>query len=126
MNSVYRIVVVLTAIAMIGSTGASLGQQASALVDPNVKQKFTELTDDFERAVLDAAAIDPPEPDKIQSLLDQYYSDVMKAFGLPLIKGDSPGELEPPDPDRDSPIAGDPPGEADPPTELDPPEPDKS
>ena len=41
--------------------------------------EFQKLTDEFEKAVLDAAAVNPPGPDKIQTLLGEY-SEVMKLF----------------------------------------------
>ena len=107
MNSLYRIVVVLAAIIMIGSTGASLQQQASAQgVIVNYKEQFTKLTDDFEKAVLgalDEGAGDPPS-ERIQAFLIEYDNNVKALF-----------ELEPPDPDAQPP---------DP--DLEPPDPDKS
>ena len=83
----------LAAIALIGSTGkGACLQQAFAQVCPDVREQFTKLTDDFEKAVLDEAAVDPPEPDKIQTLLDDYNRNFIKIFGL-----------EPPDPDAEPP-----------------------
>ncbi|MDP9306278.1 MAG: hypothetical protein M3O68_08040 [Thermoproteota archaeon] len=42
--------------------------------------EFKKLTNEFEKAVIDAASINPPEPDKIQTLLDDYSDDVMALF----------------------------------------------
>ena len=81
MNSFYTIVAVLAAIALIGSTGASLQQQASAQgVVVEYKTQFTKLTDDMQKAVLAAFATDPPNPDRVQKLLDEYSGKVMALF----------------------------------------------
>ncbi|MFZ0357051.1 MAG: hypothetical protein WAL53_02860, partial [Nitrososphaeraceae archaeon] len=42
--------------------------------------QFQKLTDEFEKAVLDAAAVNPPDPDKIQTLLGEYSDEVLKLF----------------------------------------------
>ena len=115
MNSTYRIVSVLAAVAMISSISTILQQASAQGIIVYDKEQFTKLNDEFEKAVLDEAAVDPPAPDKIQSLLDEYNRNFMSIFGLePATTADSPteadppGELEPPDPD------------------LEPPDPDKS
>ena len=45
--------------------------------------EFKKLTNELEKAVLDAGAINPPEPDKIQKLLDDYSDNVMALFREP-------------------------------------------
>ena len=45
--------------------------------------EFQKLTDEFEKAVLVAAVVNPPDPDKIQTLLDDYSDDVMALFRTP-------------------------------------------
>ena len=101
MKSLYTSAVVLAAIALIGSIGATLEQnQASAQgVIVNYKEQFTKLTDEFEKAVLDEAAADPPSPDRIQKLLDEYNRNFMMVFGLEPPDPDA----QPPDPDAESP-----------------------
>ena len=83
MKSLYTTVAVLAAIALIGSIGASLQQQASAGVVVEFKPQFTKLTDDMQKAVLDAATATPPEPDRVQKLLDEYSGNVMALFKSP-------------------------------------------
>ena len=83
MKSLYTIVVILAAIALIGSIGASLQQQASAGIILEYKTQFTKLTDDMQKAVLAALAADPPQPDRVQKLLDEYSNNVMALFKSP-------------------------------------------
>lgn len=45
--------------------------------------EFKKLTTQFEKDVIDAASVSPPEPDKIQTLLDQYNDDVMELLRAP-------------------------------------------
>ena len=94
MNSHHNVAVLAIVVALLGSIGVgpALQQQASAqgiIVD---YKEFTKLTNEFEEAVLDAAAVDPPDPDKIRELLDEYNRNVAMIF-----------ELEPPDPDTEPP-----------------------
>ena len=42
--------------------------------------EFQKLTDEFEKNVLDAASVNPPDPDRIQTLLGEYSDEVMKLF----------------------------------------------
>lgn len=130
MKSVSTIMAMLTAVALLGSIGAttSLQQnQASAQgVIVDYKEQFDKLSEQFKQDVLglvsgdppseadppsENRAVDPPDPDKLAALFDNYEKETFRIFGL-----------EPPDPD--APSAGDPPTEADPPTEVDPPDPD--
>ena len=95
MNSLHNVAVLVAVVALLGSIGigTSLQQQAFAqgVIVPE-KEQFTRLTDEFEKAVLDAAAVDPPDPDKIQRLLDEYNRNLIMIF-----------DLEPPDPDTEPP-----------------------
>ena len=51
--------------------------------------RIPKLTDEFEKAVLDAA-VNPPDPDKIQTLLDDYDKNVRMIFGLePTTEGET-------------------------------------
>jgi len=52
--------------------------------------EFKKLTDEFEKNVIDAASVSPPDLDRIQTLLGEYNRNVMITFGL-----DLPGETEP-------------------------------
>jgi arsenate reductase-like glutaredoxin family protein len=45
--------------------------------------EFKKLTNEFEKAVIDIGSTQPPEPDKIQMLLDDYSDDVMALFREP-------------------------------------------
>jgi hypothetical protein len=78
MNSIYTIVSILAAIALMGSTGASL-EQASAIID-NWREEFRVLTDDFEDAVSNATDQEPPNLDSIQQLVDDYKTNLTKIF----------------------------------------------
>ena len=42
--------------------------------------EFKKLTTEFEKAVLDAASVSPPDPDRIQTLLGEYSDEVLKLF----------------------------------------------
>jgi len=70
---------VLAAMALIGSTGASLQQQASAIID-NWREEFRVLTDEFEDAVSNATDQEPPNLDSIQQLVDGYKTNLTKIF----------------------------------------------
>ena len=79
MNSLYTIVALLTGIALVGSTGTSLQQQASALID-NWREEFRVLTESFEDAVSNATEQEPPNLDSIQQLVDDYRTNLTKIF----------------------------------------------
>jgi hypothetical protein len=55
-------------------------QQIYAPRDCGSCSEFKKLTHEFEKNVIDAASVNPPEPDRIQALLDQYNDDVMALF----------------------------------------------
>ena len=42
--------------------------------------QFQKLTDEFEKNVIDAASVNPPDPDRIQTLLGEYSDEVLKLF----------------------------------------------
>ena len=42
--------------------------------------EFQKLTDEFEKSVIDAASVSPPDPDRIQTLLGEYSDEVLKLF----------------------------------------------
>ena len=99
MKSLHNVAVLIDVVALLGSIGigASLQQQAFAqgvIVD---YKEFTKLTNEFEEAVLDAAATEPPDPDKIRGLLDEYNRNVAMIFDIePLTESDPPSESDPP------------------------------
>ena len=78
MNSLYVIVAVLVAVALIGSIGAiTLQQQASADHPVGGAKQFKDLTNDFEKDVLDAATVNPS---LIPGLLEDYSRNVLELF----------------------------------------------
>ena len=42
--------------------------------------EFQKLTDEFEKNVIDAASVSPPDPDRIQTLLGEYSGKVLELF----------------------------------------------
>jgi len=42
--------------------------------------RIQKLTDEFEKNVIDAASVNPPDPDRIQTLLGEYSDEVLKLF----------------------------------------------
>jgi hypothetical protein len=81
MKSLYSVLAILSAVTIIVVFAIS-AQQISAFGFVERKE-FKELTKDLEKAILDAGAINPPEPERIQTLLDQYNDDVMALFRAP-------------------------------------------
>ena len=81
MKSIYSVLVILTAMTIIGMVAIST-QQVSAFGFVERKE-FKDLTKDLEKAILDIGAQNPPEPDRIQTLLDEYNDDVMRLFQSP-------------------------------------------
>jgi hypothetical protein len=47
--------------------------------------EFKKLTTEFEKDVINAASINPLEPDKIQTLLNEYSRDVLELFHINII-----------------------------------------
>ena len=79
MNSLFTILAILAAIALISSTVASLQQQASAII-VNWREEFRVLTDEFEDAVSNVTDQEPPNLDSIQQLVDDYKTNLTKIF----------------------------------------------
>lgn len=42
--------------------------------------EFKKLSHELEKNVIEAASINPPDPDRIETLLGQYTDDVMELF----------------------------------------------
>ena len=55
-------------------------QQVYAPRGCNGCPEFKKLTTEFEKNVIDAASVNPPEPDRIQTLLGEYSDEVLKLF----------------------------------------------
>jgi hypothetical protein len=104
MNSLHNVAVLVAVVALLGAVGATTSlQQASGqgIIVIN-KEKFNELTTNFEMAVSDAA--DKGDKAEIQRLLDEYNRNVMMVFEIePLTDADPPGEATPPEPDTEPP-----------------------
>lgn len=82
MSSLYMLYIFnisLAAIALIGSTGATLQQQAFAVID-NWKEEFRVLTDQFEDAVSDELDQKPINNDTIRMLVDDYKTNLTEFF----------------------------------------------
>jgi arsenate reductase-like glutaredoxin family protein len=79
MKPIYFILAVLASVTII----AMSTQQIYAPRDCGACAEFKKLTTQFEKDVIDAASVNPPEPDRIQTLLDQYNDDVMELFRTP-------------------------------------------
>jgi hypothetical protein len=78
-TSVLAILATVTIVAMLTINA----QQVFAPRTCGQCSEFKKLTHELEKAVLDAAAVNPPEPDKIQKLLDDYSDNVMALFREP-------------------------------------------
>ena len=55
-------------------------QQVYAPRDCPGCSEFKKLTDEFEKNVIDAASVNPPDPDRIQTLLGEYSGKVLELF----------------------------------------------
>jgi hypothetical protein len=75
------VLAILVTVTIVGTLTIST-QQASAFGFVERKE-FKDLTKDLEKAIIDAGAVNPPEPDKVQKLLDDYSDDVMALFRTP-------------------------------------------
>lgn len=88
MNSLRPIVAGLTAITLLGavlSVGTSgLHQQVSATPNEpsNPCKPFKELIKDFEKAFLDAVAEEPPDPKKMQLIVDDFRDNLAANAGI--------------------------------------------
>jgi len=79
MSSLYTIVSILAAIALISTTVASLQQQTSGII-VNWREEFRVLTDEFEDAIADASDQKPPNIESIEKLVDDYKTNLTKIF----------------------------------------------
>jgi arsenate reductase-like glutaredoxin family protein len=79
MKPIYIVLAILTASAIIGMVTIG-SQQIYALRTCGQCSEFKKLTTEFEKNVIDAASINPPDGDRIQTLLEQYNRDVLELF----------------------------------------------
>jgi hypothetical protein len=83
MKSIYTSVLAIVAtVAILGMLTIGT-QQIYAPRNCGQCSEFKKLTNEFEKDVIDAASVSPPEPEKIQQLLDDYSNDVMELFRTP-------------------------------------------
>ena len=76
MKILYSILAVVFALTIIGMVTSISTHQVYAPRNCGGCAEFKKLTNQFEKDVINAASIDPPDPDRIQALIDQYVSDV--------------------------------------------------
>ena len=76
MKPIYIVLAVLASVTILAMTT----QQIYAPRDCGSCSEFKKLTTEFEKNMIDAASANPPEPDRIQTLLAQYNDDVMALF----------------------------------------------
>ena len=83
MKSLYISVLAILAIVTIVGMMTIGTQHIYAPRDCGQCSKFKKLTNEFEKYVIDIRSVSPPDPDRIQTLLDQYNEDVMALFRTP-------------------------------------------
>ena len=88
MKSNYIVMAILALVAIVTIVTMN-AQQVYAPRGCSGCAEFKKLTDEFEKNVIDAASVSPPDLDRIQTLLGEYNRNVMITFGL-----DLPGETE--------------------------------
>jgi len=89
MKSIHIVMAILASVTIVTIVTTST-QQVYAPKQCAGCAEFQKLTDEFEKAVLDAAAVNPRDPDKIQTLLDDYDKNVRMIFGLePTTEGET-------------------------------------
>ena len=79
MKSIYIVLAILASVAIVTIVTTS-AQQVYASRGCSGCSEFQKLTNQFEKDVIDAASINPPDPDRIQTLLGEYSDDVLKLF----------------------------------------------
>lgn len=79
MKPIYLVLAVLAAVTIV----AMGTQQIYAPRSCGSCAEFKKLTTELEKNVIDIGSVSPPDPDRIQTLLDQYNDDVMALFRTP-------------------------------------------
>ena len=79
MKSIYIVMAILASVTIVTIITIS-AQQVYAPRSCAGCAEFQKLTDEFEKNVIDAASVNPPDPDRIQTLLGEYSDEVLKLF----------------------------------------------
>ncbi|HSA73328.1 MAG TPA: hypothetical protein VLD84_05170 [Nitrososphaeraceae archaeon] len=79
MKTLYSVMAILAASTIIGIVTIG-NQQVYAPRSCGSCAEFQKLTDEFEKNVIDAASVNPPDPDRIQTLVGEYSDEVLKLF----------------------------------------------
>ena len=76
MKSMHTVMAILASVTIVTIVTTS-AQQVYAPRECGGCAQFQKLTDEFEKNVIDAASVSPPDPDRIQTLLGEYSDEVM-------------------------------------------------
>lgn len=76
MKSIYVVIATLALVTIVEVAISTQQVSAFGFVE---RQEFKKLTKDL-KAIIDIGATQPPKPDKIEKLLDDYSDDVMALF----------------------------------------------
>ena len=79
MKPIYLLLAILASVTIVTIVTMST-QQVYAPRSCGSCAEFQKLTDEFEKNVIDAASVNPPDPDRIQTLLGEYSDEVLKLF----------------------------------------------
>ena len=79
MKSNYIVMAILALVAIVTIVTMN-AQQVYAPRGCSGCAEFKKLTDEFEKNVIDAASVNPPDPDRIQTLVGEYSDEVLKLF----------------------------------------------
>jgi len=79
MKSIYIVMAILASVTTMTIVTTS-AQQVYAPRTCAGCAEFQKLTDEFEKNVIDAASVSPPDLDRIQTLLGEYSDEVLKLF----------------------------------------------
>jgi hypothetical protein len=79
MKSIYIVMAILVSVTIVTIVTTS-AQLVYAPRNCGGCAEFQKLTDEFEKNVIDAASVNPPDPDRIQTLVGEYSDDVLKLF----------------------------------------------
>ena len=79
MKPIYIVMALLASVTIVTIVTIST-QQVYAPRGCDGCSEFKKLTDQFEKDVIDAASVNPPEPERIQTLLGEYSDEVLKLF----------------------------------------------
>jgi hypothetical protein len=79
MKSIYIVMAILASVTIVTIVTMST-QQVYAPRACGGCAEFEKLTNQFEKDVINAASTQPPDQDRIQTLLGEYSDDVLKLF----------------------------------------------